>query len=278
MAALRAVVPALHSSYNEVNPHKRRILCLFDTPLDDFDASLQFFLTHMHEHPLITHYHQTRDGQAQKISDFLSQRQLANLGLYTECYRRVDTRYQISITLPTPSPLTVAFVLNRDRRDFSERDRLILNFLRPHLMQAYHNADMFSQLQKENAQLRQAIEESNRGVVVVKSNGRIRSMTERVRLWLETYCGRTPHAGKWLPLEVRGWFLRQQVDVTRIEALPSPRTPLVLKRQGKKLCVRLLNNARGNQDLLLLEEHLTCLTPESLKVLGVSRREAEVLY
>jgi len=278
MSVLRTVVPSLHSSYNEVNPRQRRMLYVFDTPGDDFPGSEQVWLDHMHEHPLVTHYHQTRGGHARKISDFLSQQQLMNLGLYADLYRRLHTRYQMSITLPSPAFLTVAFVLNRDRHDFTERDRLVLNMLRPHLIQAYRNAEILSQFQQENTLLRQAIEESNRGVIIVKNTGRIRSMTEPARCWVEAYCGHQPHTGEWLPMEIRQWFLQQQAQRADNTTLPQPHTPLVLEREGKRLRIRLLTNDNEGQHLLLLEEQTTHLTPASLAVLGLSQREAEVLY
>jgi hypothetical protein len=101
MTALHKVVPALHSSYNELNLQKRRLLYLFDTPVDDFSGSEQIWLAHIHEHPLIADYQRTRDGHAMKMSDFLNQRQFTASGLYQEFYRRFDTRYQMSVTLPS---------------------------------------------------------------------------------------------------------------------------------------------------------------------------------
>ncbi len=103
-------------------------------------------------------------------------------------------------------------------------------------------------------------------------------MTERARRWLEAYYGHLPHAGEWLPPEVRRWFLQQQAQGTDGNTLPHAPMPLVLKHEGQQLCIRLLTNANDKQHLLLLEEQTTRLTPASLLVLGLSQREAEVLY
>jgi len=278
MAVLRKVVPALHSSYNEVNPRKRRLLYLLDSPDADFLGSDQLWLAHMHEHPLVADYQRTRDGQARKISDFLNPHQFTALGLYQELYRRFDTRHQMSITLPSAASLTIAFVLNRDRRDFTERDRLILNLLRPHLIQAYRNAETLSQLHQENMQLRHAVEESARGVIMVNTVGRMLSRTEQARRWLETYCGRLPHAGDWLPVEVRRWFLQQRTQWTQRDNVPLPSTPLMLEQEGRQLHIRLLMTADSESHMLLLEEQTTQLDPSTLATLGLDRREAEVLY
>lgn len=278
MAALRKVVPSLHASYNEVNPQQRRLVYVFDTPVDDFPTSAQLLLAHMHEHPVVAYNHQTHDGQAWKIADFLSQRQFMNLGLYSELYRRFDTRYQMSIALPSPTSVVIAFVLNRDRRDFSERDRLSLNLLRPHLIQAYRTAETLAQMQQENAQLRQALDASQRSMIIVNDNGRMLSFTDQARRWLEAYCGHLPNAGAWLPIEVRRWFLQQRAQWTHHDTLPQPPAPLVLEREGKRVRIRMLTKTNEGQHLLLLEEQVTHLTPASLIVLGLSQREADVLY
>jgi len=122
---------------------------------------------HMPEHPLITRYHQTRDGQAFKISDFLTRSQFHRLGLYHELYRRVQVEHQIAFVLPTPPPLIIGIALNRGRRDFSERERLLLNLLRPHLVQAYRNAEAVTQLHQELTAVRQALETLALGVIVL---------------------------------------------------------------------------------------------------------------
>jgi len=121
----------------------------------------------MPEHPLITRYHQTRDGQAFKISDFLTRSQFHRLGLYHELYRRVQVEHQIAFVLPTPPPLIIGIALNRGRRDFSERERLLLNLLRPHLVQAYRNAEAVTQLHQELTAVRQALETLALGVIVL---------------------------------------------------------------------------------------------------------------
>lgn len=132
ISRLPKIVPSEITSYNEVNPRRKRIRVTFNpSNIDPSPDARKFFDLHMPEHPLIEHYIQTRDGRAVKISDFLSQRQFHRLGIYHDFYRCLNVEHQMSVNLPAPPPLVVAFALNRDRRDFSERDRLALNLLTP---------------------------------------------------------------------------------------------------------------------------------------------------
>jgi DNA-binding CsgD family transcriptional regulator len=81
-----------------------------------------------------------------KISDFYSARQWHSTGMYQDCLRQME--HEIMVCLPadpgwTAAPgATVRLIFVRGPgRDFSERDRALLTLLRPHLQQAYLDAE-----------------------------------------------------------------------------------------------------------------------------------------
>jgi DNA-binding NarL/FixJ family response regulator len=83
-----------------------------------------------------------------KISDFLSARQLHSTGFYSGYSRPVDIEHHLRLNLPAgpPRPLgpgrSVGLMFFRGPGpDFSERDRALLALLRPHLHQAYLDAE-----------------------------------------------------------------------------------------------------------------------------------------
>lgn len=108
----------------------------------------------MDENPCIAYYRRTRDGRATKIPDFLTQRELRNLGYYSDYLRRVGLEHRMSIVIPKSPHSVIALALGRSGRDFSERDRLVLDLLRPHLAQSHDNAATLARLQQETARLR----------------------------------------------------------------------------------------------------------------------------
>jgi DNA-binding CsgD family transcriptional regulator len=71
-------------------------------------------------------------GLALKISDFLTLRQFRRLDLHAEMCRPFGVDYVMKLYLRTGSS-GASIVLDRDGRDFSERDRSVLNTLAPHL-------------------------------------------------------------------------------------------------------------------------------------------------
>ena len=205
LSALPHVVPTEATGYNEVDLLKRQARTVVE-PAEILPPEHERLLVeHIDEHPLITYYQRTQDGQARTISDFLTRSQFHHLGLYNEFYRPMGIEDQMAIVLPMPPPLILGIVVNRGRRSFSEHDRLLLNLLRPHLIQAYHNAEAVSRLQQELAQLRQAVEESNSGIITLAGNGRVLLMTERARCWVEAYFGKLPQHARGLPDTLRCW-------------------------------------------------------------------------
>jgi DNA-binding CsgD family transcriptional regulator len=83
-----------------------------------------------------------------KVSDFYSARQWRNTGMYRDCCRPDGVEHKLSLCLPAgPGPiagpgrtLRLAF-LRGPGPDFCERDRDLLTVLRPHLHQAYLDAE-----------------------------------------------------------------------------------------------------------------------------------------
>jgi DNA-binding CsgD family transcriptional regulator len=83
-----------------------------------------------------------------KISDFYSARQWHGVGMYCDMFRPLGWEHQIILALPeAPGRIaqpgrTVRLIFNRGPGpDFSERDRALLALLRPHLHQAYLDAE-----------------------------------------------------------------------------------------------------------------------------------------
>jgi DNA-binding CsgD family transcriptional regulator len=81
-----------------------------------------------------------------KISDFYSARQWHSTGMYQDCLPEVE--HEIMVCLPADPGWTVGrgrtvrlTFFRRPGRDFSERDRALLILLRPHLQEAYLDAE-----------------------------------------------------------------------------------------------------------------------------------------
>lgn len=74
-------------------------------------------------------------------SDFYSARELRNAPMYAELYGPQGHRFSLLVSLPAPFGHTRRMQIWRDGgRDFDERDRLVLQLLRPHLHEIHLHA------------------------------------------------------------------------------------------------------------------------------------------
>ncbi|HYV79147.1 MAG TPA: response regulator transcription factor [Streptosporangiaceae bacterium] len=83
-----------------------------------------------------------------KIADFYSARQWHSVGTYCDIYRPQGLEHDLMLTLPpVPGPVSAPgrtmrlFFFRGPGPDFSDRDRAVLTLLRPHLLQAYLDAE-----------------------------------------------------------------------------------------------------------------------------------------
>jgi DNA-binding CsgD family transcriptional regulator len=271
---LPKVLPSDITGYNEVDPLQVKISYVCD-PADAPVPEPWIFEQHMKDHPVIKYHQKTKDGQAMKISDFLNRKEYHRLGLYNEFYRRVDVEYQMAIVLsPSPSQM-IGIAVNRSRRDFSERERLMFNFIRPHLVQAYYNVEAATQMGQELTHARRAMEFAGVGAIVLKGEN-TRFITFRARQMLKSYFPNSSARSGEIPESLQRWLTQQLAMLNKEDNLPPPIKPLVVEREGRRLVIRLL--AEPNQNLLILNEQRTASQPKDLEPLGLSPREAEVLY
>ena len=82
----------------------------------------------------------TEATRALRWSDLLSRREWHALDLYWEVCRALDGEYELELWLATPDGVAGGFGFDSFKRDFSERDKLVLDTLRPHLVQLWRNA------------------------------------------------------------------------------------------------------------------------------------------
>jgi DNA-binding CsgD family transcriptional regulator len=275
LSNLPKLVPSEATVYTEYNHRRNRVFWRQEPADFAFSGSERIWERYSHEHPFVDHFRKTKDGRAVKFSDFVSAREFRRTSLYNEFFRPLNIRHQMTFLLQEPGSLLSAIALNRGAKDFAERERLILNLLRPHLMQAYRNAEAVTELQQELTQVRGALEKLDRGVIFLSVGGKVQGMTEPAREWLRNYFGEVAQSGDRLPEDLEQWVRQQKVVLGKKDGVPPPGKPLVIERPGKQLSVRLVSEP--NQNLLLLQERRTALDLSVLERIGLTRREAEVL-
>lgn len=202
LRVLPRLIPVDVIGYNEVDPGRQRAVGVIDLPEIVFPGSFEALVRHAGEHPVLQHHLREPRAPALKMSDFLTQRQFHDLGLYQELFRPVRLEHQLALSLVPRAPLVMGIALNRCRRDFTERERRLLNLLGPHLAQAHAQAGTL-------AALRQAVESGEQGVVALGAGGAIQFATGAARAQLAAYRGPDAEAGERLPEPVQRWLQAQ---------------------------------------------------------------------
>lgn len=253
VASAGRVIPADLISYNEIDPVRRRAYFLANPADAVFPGAQAVLEAHMDENPLVVHHARTGDGSARMWSDFITQRQLHETALYDGLFQPLGVERQMVATLPAPPPLLIGLVFMRGGRDFSERDRAMLDLLRPHLLAAYETARLCAR----RVALERALEAGSEGIAVVARSGRIVDAT---------------------PVAAR--LLRSHFESDGADRLPlalasaDPPAELTFPHNGTRVLVRLLP---GEPRLVWLREEPIDPEPDALRSLGLSRRESQVL-
>ena len=150
------------------------------------------------------------------------------------CSTPSGVEYEIAIGMRTGRGEAVVAGLGRTEREFSERDRDVLDIARPGLEGALRATQARGRLVRALA----ADPPPGTAVVLLDRDGEIELSSVDAERWLAEHFGAAEHPG-WLPGPVAEWL-----------ALP-PRPPLVSDRDGRRLTVCLLP---GDPHALLLEE------------------------
>lgn len=220
------------------------------------------------EHPLIVHNAETGDGSARKVSDLVSEQDWHATEIYRRFYAWVGVEHQMSFTLPAPAPILVAVALNRAQGDFTERDRSVLNLVRPHLAQSWRRAREYERVRLLLAAASSALAQAGSGVIVVQDG--VHELTPGALVNLYRFYGR-PSPRDPLPLRVGSWLAGQRLAQTELSR------PLHASVDGRQLILRFLPGIGDSPDVILLDERRAEEPTDTVRQVGLTRREAEVL-
>jgi DNA-binding CsgD family transcriptional regulator len=251
-----------------------------------FTASPQNFFAH----PVLRHYEQTNDGQALAISDLLIEPEFHQEPLYIDFFKYYGQEDQILTffeLLPAPQSLQTTdpffrgqersgIFVSRDRRNFTERDRLIINLIRPHLRQAYGTLVAFHQVHHHLTQQQSATDQT--ALIALSTNGSVQWMTRQAGEILHRYFPPSK-AHIALPDLLQQWVNRQLSMFAQLEEVCKLARPLRLQLEGRRLTIRFSYCPKAEQLYLLLEEtESEQFSVEALQLLGLTKRESEVLF
>jgi DNA-binding NarL/FixJ family response regulator len=198
LAGLRRLIPASEVGYSELNPADRTsILQVWHADgceevgagVED-DEALELWWRLRPTHPVCGYRGTSEDWtQPLKVSDFATLREFRRTAIY-DAYYRGELDYWLDVGLPATATRTRVFIFTRrGGQDFTERDRLVLELLRPHLESRLEAAETAARAAASLACAEDSSTGEAHSVVLCSSRGTIEFASPASRALLARFVG-----------------------------------------------------------------------------------------
>jgi DNA-binding NarL/FixJ family response regulator len=187
----------------------------------------------------------------------------------------MQVEYQMAFCLPAPPELVIGLALNRERRDFGERDREVLNLIRAPMIAAYATVERYATVVDRLAAVERGLARDGTGVVVLAGDGRrpaVGFATEQAAALLDL----ADADDTVLPGAVASWVAKLARAPRAAGETPAP---LLIERPGgATVSIEFMRGRRaGETDSLIVESVSDPVSVETLRAAGLTARQAEVL-
>lgn len=277
---LARLIGADQTTFNYLALTVPKVVTVADFEPPNHHEQQRTFSRYMGGHPVLQHYLRTGDGSAHLISDFQSEREYHALPLYREFYHHIGYEDQLTCMLFPPGSEMIGLALGRGRRSFTERDRRVLELLRPHIAQAYRRVE---QLVLYRRALRGGVPAAAPGdlrvtAVSLDSAGRVIRFGARAQRWFRAFFPGRPRNPTGLPDAVADWLQRsRQNRRVRRDAASPARDVLVREQGGQWLRLRRFPAVAGGGGILVLELEVLRAAAQRACAGVLTPREVEVL-
>jgi DNA-binding CsgD family transcriptional regulator len=153
------------------------------------DADAAIITRFAHESPLPHYFAATQDSQWKMITDFMPLEDFHATDLYRHGFAPYGIDQQIGGLLAMAGDTHHAITIHRRLTSgvFTEREREILNTLRPHLVTSYLNATAYSRAGESINELKATLENAPGAYGYFNADGKLAWLQEKATAWLQEF-------------------------------------------------------------------------------------------
>lgn len=241
-------------------------------PQVDPDVVAQLLSTH----PLWVDFAKGQLTVPRKISDKLSIAQFENTPMYCEVYRTLNLRDQMVMAITPPKGQALILTLHSVGKCFGERDRKLLGVLGPFVREAHGHAEALERMNGLLGLIDQLIQVEDKPLAYFTRGLTNLTVSQSARRLLRKYFATWSELTAPLPDDVVLWIRQEEANASVVDNLAPPSGPLRIAAESSALTIRL--HADREQRLLIIEEEVDPMPLRKLAVLGLTQREAEILF
>lgn len=137
VSAMKRLVRAEVTVFHALHRKSGRSILRMDPETAFSGEEIAHYFSDPEAMPLVAYFARTGENHARRMSDVIPTREFCRSRFFNACLGRMGLRYSLALPLQADSETIVGLSYNRAKRDFTVRDRALLDAFGPHVALAW---------------------------------------------------------------------------------------------------------------------------------------------